>query len=60
MTLRDLETSKKKDKWIRCSGCGHKLGRILKDGNCQIEIKCHSCKTINTCNIGIWVKDEGV
>ena len=43
--------------WVRCSKCGHKLFKIntempmfeiLNDlDRLQIEIKCHSCKTIN-------------
>lgn len=43
-----------KDNWIRCVWCGHKLGRIIrhsKEKNCLVEIKCHSCKTINICSI---------
>lgn len=41
-----------KDRWIRCVYCGHKLGKALahnNKGDCLIEIKCHSCKTINVC-----------
>lgn len=40
------------NKWIRCGKCGHKLARI--EGNPQggtgmrLELKCHSCKEINT------------
>lgn len=40
--------------WIRCSGCGHKLGRLLLHGKTKlngipaiIEIKCSSCKELN-------------
>ena len=47
-----MYTQKSKDKWIRCANCGHKLGRVLKNTNrndCQVEIKCHSCKTLNIC-----------
>lgn len=43
-----------KNKWIRCVYCGHKLGRVIRhEGkkNCLVEIKCHSCKTINLCAI---------
>lgn len=43
-----------KDKWVRCANCGHKLGLVLKNTNkndCCVEIKCHSCKTINLCFI---------
>jgi len=43
-----------KDNWLRCVTCGHKLGKILRAEEGEgslIEIKCHSCKTINLCNI---------
>lgn len=43
-----------KNAWIRCVGCGHKLGKVIKyekQKGCLIEIKCHSCKTINLCYI---------
>lgn len=38
--------------WARCGRCGHKLFKINK-GNRQIartgiEVKCHSCKAVNT------------
>lgn len=40
------------DNWIRCGKCGHKLGRVNGEGICLlapiIEIKCHSCKEINS------------
>lgn len=46
-----------KDKWIRCSECGHKLGRIAGEwaehqSFPAIEIKCHSCKALNYIMIG--------
>lgn len=39
--------------WACCTRCGHKLGKIngyeaLKNSNFSIEIKCQSCKWINT------------
>lgn len=43
-----------KDNWIRCVYCKHKLGKIVKyeeKKGCLVEIKCHSCKTINLCYI---------
>jgi phage FluMu protein Com len=42
-----------KHNWVRCVTCGHKLGKIVKyeEKGCLIEIKCHSCKTINLCYI---------
>lgn len=34
--------------WVVCENCGHKLGRAVGDKPpTGIEIKCHSCKTIN-------------
>lgn len=49
------------DGWCRCGKCGHKLFR-LKDPDMKIvlhiaelEIKCHSCKSINTIN---FIKEE--
>lgn len=42
-----------KDGWVRCSNCGHKLGKVLlatTEGNCIVEIKCHSCKALNIIN----------
>ena len=47
-------TSMSKDKWVRCAACGHKLGFVRKPArknDCCVEIKCHSCKTINLCFI---------
>lgn len=37
--------------WIRCGNCSHKLGKMIAVGDAVIEIKCHSCKTINKCVI---------
>ena len=40
------------DNWIRCVYCNHKLGKVIHNntvGDCIVEIKCHSCKTINLC-----------
>jgi len=43
--------------WARCGRCGHKLFKIKAESNeretqiatsiLKIEIKCHSCKSIN-------------
>lgn len=36
--------------WVRCGKCGHKLFKIDKNSDNKIdgiEIKCHSCKTVN-------------
>ena len=49
-----LKKSPHKDNWLRCVNCGHKLGKIIRaeEGKGSlVEIKCHSCKTINLCNI---------
>lgn len=49
----------KEDRWFRCAKCGHKLGRAAgnwDDGRRffpAIEIKCHSCKSINYLNVGM-------
>lgn len=40
------------DNWIRCVYCGHKLGKVIhttEHEDCIVEIKCHSCKTVNLC-----------
>ena len=45
------------NKWIRCVYCGHKLGRIVEypsNNDCIVELKCHSCKTINLCYVNIF------
>lgn len=38
--------------WIRCGKCNHKLGRLVGEGMCDpspiVEIKCHSCKELNS------------
>lgn len=38
--------------WVRCGKCSNKLFRIMKDSKLivytGIEIKCHSCKSINS------------
>lgn len=41
-----------KDGWCRCGECVHKLFRLVKEVNSTtnvplLEIKCHSCKSIN-------------
>lgn len=34
--------------WMRCGKCSHKLMKVIGGGSFpKIEIKCHSCKTIN-------------
>lgn len=52
------------DRWIRCKGCGHKLMKLLRPSKGEVEIKCHSCKTINAIDFAKVMKevmsDEGV
>ncbi len=37
--------------WVVCAECSHKLGRKVGDELPNgLEIKCHSCKTINLIN----------
>lgn len=54
-----LESIITTDGWILCAKCGHKLARVLCDikshntiptgrSGAIIEIKCHSCKALNT------------
>lgn len=43
--------------WFRCQDCGHKLGRMVGVwSNMQampaVEIKCHSCGTLNYIMVG--------
>lgn len=45
------------EKWFRCDKCGHKLGRAVgswdnRQAMPAIEIKCHSCGTLNYIMIG--------
>lgn len=49
-----IKTTNNEDKsrWIVCKDCGHKLGRVMND-KCiilNLEIKCSSCKKLNTIN----------
>ena len=41
-----------KDEWVRCGHCGHKLFKLTDERykakrSELLEIKCHSCKTLN-------------
>ena len=51
MTVGTIEARLDEKNWIRCGNCSHKLGRVIGAGHCVpspiIEIKCHSCKSIN-------------
>lgn len=49
--------------WCRCGKCGHKLGRLVgkwQDARYMpaVEIKCHSCKSINYIMTG-WHNTKG-
>lgn len=51
-------------KWLVCGECGHKLGRIVGAWSEQttfpaIEIKCHSCKSMNYIMVGAKKNSEG-
>lgn len=46
-----------KEGWVRCAQCGHKLCRTVgawkeRMAMPALEIKCHSCKTLNYIMIG--------
>lgn len=61
-----MATRAKTDKqnWIKCGRCGHKLGRVVGAGYCDpapiVEIKCHSCKEINSWIYEGWRKGARV
>ncbi|SCY69710.1 hypothetical protein SAMN02910292_02552 [Lachnospiraceae bacterium XBB2008] len=48
--------------WIRCGCCGHKLARIVDMGSDEpsliLEIKCHSCKGIQLCDISKMIRKK--
>ena len=52
-----MPTAKRDKEWFKCAQCGHKLGRMVGVWHSQqampaIEVKCHSCKTINYLLVG--------
>ena len=51
MIAETIRARQDENNWIRCGKCSHKLGRIVGDDKISptpiIEIKCHSCKSIN-------------
>ena len=52
-----MAIAKLDDRWFRCGECGHKLGKAVgdwcgKNAFPAIEIKCHSCKSLNYIMIG--------
>lgn len=54
-----LREAKIKGEWIVCGKCGHKLGRVVGDNPPKgLEIKCSSCKEINSIEIERNNKDE--
>ena len=49
--MQEIKNALLDGEWIVCCECGHKLGRKVGDRlPTGIEIKCHSCKTINLVN----------
>lgn len=52
-----MATARRDKEWFRCSECGHRLGKMVgvwSEGQAMpaLEIKCHSCKTLNYILIG--------
>lgn len=44
-----MQRIKIENKWAKCGNCGHKLFKLTGSNDpVGIEIKCHSCKEINT------------
>ena len=57
-----MATARRDKEWIRCQTCGHKLGKMVgvwpdTQAMPAIEIKCHSCGTLNYVMIGGHRKD---
>lgn len=55
-----MQKTKIKDEWVRCECCGHKLMKVVDlCDTCggKLEIKCHSCKSINLIDFGKESKD---
>ena len=49
--MQEIRSAKINGEWVVCGKCGHKLGRVVGSQSPNgIEIKCHSCKTINIVN----------
>ena len=52
-----MATARRDKEWLRCERCGHKLGRMVgawPDTQMMpaVEVKCHSCGTLNYIMIG--------
>ena len=46
--MQEIKNAMLDGEWVVCANCGHKLGKAVGDKPpTGIEIKCHSCKTIN-------------
>ena len=50
-------TARRDKEWFRCSGGGHKLGKMVgvwsdRQAMPAIEVKCHSCGSLNYIMIG--------
>lgn len=57
-----MATARRDGEWARCQKCKHKLGRLVgawpeRQAMPAIEIKCHSCGTLNYIMVGGY-KDE--
>ena len=49
--MQEIKNAVLDGEWIVCENCGHKLGRKVGEKSpTGIEIKCHSCKTVNLVN----------
>lgn len=47
------------EQWVRCPQCGHKLFRLVQNQGdaTEIEIKCHSCRSIISILMGVLKTD---
>lgn len=37
--------------WVRCPKCQHKLFKADTESRAEVEIKCHSCKTVSEISV---------
>lgn len=57
-----MAIARRDKEWVRCERCGHKLAKVVgvwdgKNAFPALELKCHSCKTLNYIMIGGQKKD---
>ena len=46
--MEEIKKAMLEGEWVVCFHCGHKLGKVVgAELPSGIEIKCHSCKSIN-------------